>query len=122
MIVDDSQIMLTAIKETFTGMGPPCDFIEAESDETAMVFLETRKIDLVLLDLNMSKISGINLLREVRAVDKELPIIVVSSEAAKYSVIEALKYGATDFIIKPVDAETLKNKLGKLDLFRETSP
>jgi len=49
---------------------------------------------------------------------KDLPIIMVTSEAAKFNVIEALKHGATDYITKPIKLDLFKSKLAKLHLFR----
>jgi two-component system chemotaxis response regulator CheY len=120
MIVDDSKIMRNTVKGVFSGIDTPCAFIEAADGVDAMVQLETQKVDLILLDWNMPKLSGIDFLRQVRTVDKYkgLPIIMVTSEAAKFNVIEALKNGATDYITKPIKLDLFKSKLAKLGLFR----
>jgi two-component system chemotaxis response regulator CheY len=67
----------------------------------------------------MPKLSGIDFLKAVRAMDKykSLPIVMVTSESAKFNVIEALKNGATDYITKPISSDTFKEKLGKLPQF-----
>jgi len=85
--------------------------------------LEAETIHLILLDWNMPKLSGIDFLKQVRAIEKykDLPIIMVTSEAAKFNVIEALKNGATDYITKPINLELFKSKLDKLNLFRVKS-
>jgi two-component system chemotaxis response regulator CheY len=64
----------------------------------------------------MPELSGIDFLKKVRAMDdyKNLPIIMVTSESAKYNVIEALKSGATDYIIKPVNERAFFDKLSKI--------
>ena len=81
-----------------------------------MVYLGEQKVDLILLDWNMPELSGIDFLRQVRAQPEyaELPIIMVTSEAAKYNVIEALKAGATDYIIKPVSEKNFREKMSKV--------
>jgi two-component system chemotaxis response regulator CheY len=119
MIVDDSKIMRNTVKGVFSGMQTTCAFVEARDGEEALAFLDSQKIDLILLDWNMPRLSGIDFLKQVRAMDsyKNLPIIMVTSEAAKFNVIEALKNGATDYITKPIKLDLFKSKLDKLRLF-----
>jgi len=120
MIVDDSRIMRNTVKGVFSGVESPCNFVEASNGEEALALLESQSINLVLLDWNMPRLSGIDFLKQVRAMDKykDLPIIMVTSEAAKFNVIEALKNGATDYITKPIKLDLFKQKLAKLRLFR----
>jgi len=120
MIVDDSKIMRNTVKGVFASVETPCFFIEARDGEEAMALLDSQKVHLVLLDWNMPRLSGLDFLKQVRAMEKykDLPIIMVTSEAAKFNVIEALKHGATDYITKPVKLDLFKSKLAKLRLFR----
>jgi two-component system chemotaxis response regulator CheY len=68
----------------------------------------------------MPKLSGIDFLKKVRSMEKykSMPIIMVTSEAAKFNVIEALKNGATDYITKPINLDLFKEKITKLPLFK----
>ena len=118
LVVDDSRIMRNIVKNTFTLMKIPCEFMEAANGQEALQQLQNHRIDLVLLDWNMPLLSGIDFLKEVRARPDyaKLPIIMVTSEAAKYNVIEALKAGATDYIIKPVNEKNFREKLSKITL------
>jgi two-component system chemotaxis response regulator CheY len=120
LIVDDSRIMRSTVKGVFAGISSACKFLEAQDGEEALAQLETQAVHLVLLDWNMPKLSGIDFLKQVRAMDiyKDIPIIMVTSEAAKFNVIEALKNGATDYITKPINLELFKSKLAKLNMFR----
>jgi two-component system chemotaxis response regulator CheY len=120
MIVDDSKIMRNTVKGVFSGIETACAFVEARDGEEALALLTTQKIDLILLDWNMPRLSGIDFLKQVRSLEnyKNLPIIMVTSEAAKFNVIEALKNGATDYITKPIKLDLFKSKLDKLRLFR----
>lgn len=120
MIVDDSRIMRNTVKGVFSGMGVHCEYVEADNGEDALALLETSPIDLVLLDWNMPKLSGIEFLKQVRGMEryKTLPIIMVTSESAKYNVIEAIKNGATDYITKPINSDLFKAKLVKIPLFK----
>jgi two-component system chemotaxis response regulator CheY len=116
LIVDDSRIMRNTVKGMFSGMSIACTFVEAVDGEEALEQLAMCKIDLVLLDWNMPKLSGIDFLKRVRAMEKykALPIVMVTSESAKYNVIEALKNGATDYLTKPVNSEVFTEKLAKI--------
>ena len=116
LVVDDSRIMRNIVKNTFTQMKIPCQFIEASNGKAALEQLQAQTVHLVLLDWNMPEVSGIEFLKIVRAMEeyKNLPIIMVTSESAKYNVIEALKHGATDYIIKPVNEKIFAEKLSKI--------
>lgn len=118
LVVDDSRIMRNIVKNTFSLMKIPCDFVEAANGQEALVQLQNQKIDLILLDWNMPQLSGIDFLKQVRGKPEyeSLPIIMVTSEAAKYNVIEALKAGATDYIIKPVNEKNFRDKMSKITL------
>lgn len=118
LVVDDSRIMRNIVKNTFTSMEIPCQFVEAGNGKEALKQLEQQEVHLVLLDWNMPELSGLDFLKTVRAMDKykSLPIIMVTSEAARYNVIEALKNGATDYIIKPVNEKNFKEKLSKISI------
>ena len=120
MVVDDSRIMRNTVQGVFAGVDTPCIFVEAKDGEEAFALLETQRVDLILLDWNMPRLSGIDFLKQIRSMDlyKELPIIMVTSEASKINVIEALKNGATDYITKPIKLDLFKQKLAKLRLFR----
>jgi len=116
LVVDDSRIMRNIVKNTFTTLNVPCEFLEAANGKEAFYKLQNSEVHLILLDWNMPELSGIDFLKKVRDMDKykDLPIIMVTSEAAKYNVIEALKAGATDYIIKPVSEKSFKDKVQKL--------
>jgi two-component system chemotaxis response regulator CheY len=119
LIVDDSRIMRNTVKSVFTGLSVSCIFVEANDGEEAIKQLEMYPINLVLLDWNMPKLSGIDFLKKVRAIEKykTLPIVMVTSEANKFNVIEALKSGATDYITKPINLDLFREKITKLPSF-----
>jgi two-component system chemotaxis response regulator CheY len=116
LVVDDSRIMRTIVKNTFSKIKISCQYVEAGNGEEAFQQLTKVKIDLVLLDWNMPRLSGIDFLKKVRAMDeyKDLPIIMVTSEAARLNVIAAMKEGATDYIMKPVNEKIFTEKLSKI--------
>jgi two-component system chemotaxis response regulator CheY len=118
LVVDDSRIMRNIVKNTFSLMKIPCQFLEASNGKEALQHVQNQKVDLVLLDWNMPELSGIDFLKQVRAQPDyaQIPIIMVTSEAAKYNVIEALKAGATDYIIKPVSEKNFREKMTKVTI------
>ena len=118
LVVDDSRIIRNIVKNTFTELKIPCHFLEAENGKKALQLLETNKINLIFLDWNMPEMDGMQFLKRARAMPdyKDLPIIMVTSEAAKYSVVEALQNGATDYIVKPIQAKAFKEKVTELFL------
>ena len=118
MVVDDSRIMRNIVKNTFSELKIPCQFLEAANGIEALKMLKDQTVHLILLDWNMPELSGIDFLKYVRAIDqyKNLPIIMVTSESAKYNVIEALKFGATDYIIKPISEKIFTEKLSKITI------
>ncbi|MCL2069962.1 MAG: response regulator [Treponema sp.] len=118
LVVDDSRIMRNIVKNYFSEQKIPCQYVEAEDGVDALEQLMKNPIDLILLDWNMPKLSGIDFLKKVRASAKyaNLPIIMVTSESAKYNVIEALKLGASDYIIKPINGKLFAEKISKIVL------
>jgi two-component system chemotaxis response regulator CheY len=94
----------------------PCEFVEATDGQDALQKLFAQKIHLVFLDWNMPKLLGIDFLKKVRGIEqyKDLPIIMVTSESAKYNVIDAIDAGATDYIIKPINEKTFFQKISQL--------
>jgi two-component system chemotaxis response regulator CheY len=116
LVVDDSEFMRKLVKSAFNDLNIPCYYVEASNGQEALEKLKTNPVNLVLLDWNMPQLSGIDFLKTVRAMEeyKNLPIIMVTSEAAKFNVIEALKQGATDYIIKPIDRKVFVEKLTKI--------
>jgi len=116
LVVDDSRIMRNIVKNYFSEQKIPCQYLEAADGSAALETLMNQSVDLVLLDWNMPKLSGIDFLKKVRSINKylKLPIIMVTSESAKYNVIEALKMGATDYIIKPINGKLFGEKISKI--------
>jgi two-component system chemotaxis response regulator CheY len=113
LVVDDSRIMRNIVKNTFSSLKIPCQFLEAGNGKIAYNLLETNKVSLVFLDWNMPEMNGLEFLKKVRSMPDyaNIPIIMVTSEAAKYNVSEAFQNGATDYIVKPVRENVLMQKI-----------
>jgi len=116
MVVDDSQIMRNIVKNTFAAMKVPFECFEAENGKQALKLLEANNITIVFLDWNMPGMDGIDFLKIVRGMPqyKDLPVVMVTSERGKFSVIEALQSGATDYMVKPVQEKVFKEKVQEI--------
>ena len=112
LLVDDSRTIRNIQKNTLATMGLT-DIIEAADGLEALGILETTRPDLVLVDWNMPKMDGITMIRKVRETDETLPMIMVTTEAEKSRVMEALKAGVNNYVVKPFTAETLSEKIAQ---------
>jgi two-component system chemotaxis response regulator CheY len=112
LIVDDYKTMLRIIRNLLKQLG--FDNVEEASDgSAALQKLRDGKFGLVISDWNMEPMSGIQLLREVRADGnlRKLPFIMVTAESKTENVVIAKEAGVTNYIVKPFNAATLKSKL-----------
>ena len=118
LIVDDSRNARNMIKDYVGEIKTEhtYQFIEAETGEAAMIALQTNRVDIIFLDWNLStKMTGLDALKEIRTIEKykKTPIIMITSEGDKVHVIEALKCGANDFIVKPINPKIFEPKVFK---------
>ena len=117
LIVDDSKIIRKILTNILKERNiKQHEIIEAEDGAEALTLIFENNIDLVLLDWNMPKLNGIDFLKTIRKVDryKNVPIIMITLEAARYNVMEAIKAGVSEYIIKPINTATV---LGKVDKY-----
>lgn len=116
LVIDDSTVMRRIHVNLLKEIGISDNNIyEAGNGEEALKICIEHDISLFLLDWNMPKLNGLNFTKEIRQIDhyKKTPIIMVTSEAAKYHVVEAIKAGVTNYVIKPIKSEVLVEKIGK---------
>lgn len=106
MIVDDAAFMRMMIKENLKKTGFS-DFVEAGNGEEAVSLFDETSPDLVLLDITMPVKDGLVTLQEIRQTDPGAKIIMCSAMGQESMVIEAVKLGALDFIVKPFKPERL---------------
>jgi two-component system, chemotaxis family, chemotaxis protein CheY len=113
MLVDDSRIMRRVQKGILESIGLT-NIIEAGDGNDALQKLaENTDIDLVLLDWNMPNLNGLETLKAIKAMPEttNIPVIMVTSEADKARVLEAVKAGAVGYIVKPFEAGALEKKV-----------
>ncbi|MBZ4681676.1 response regulator [Thermodesulfobacterium sp.] len=115
LVVDDFATMRKIIKNILTQLGFK-NILEADDGSSALELLKKEKIDLIISDWNMPKMSGLDLLKAVRNDPnlKDILFVMVTAEAQKDNVIEAIKHGVNQYIVKPFTPETLKEKLEKV--------
>ena len=112
LTVDDFSTMRRIIRNILRQIGYS-NIAEAENGGAALNTLQTQDIDFVISDWNMPGMSGLELLQAIRADDKlkHIPVLMVTAEALKENVVEALKAGVNGYIVKPFTAETLKERI-----------
>ena len=115
LIVDDFATMRRILKNILKQLGFK-NLVEADDGTTAWEVLEGQKIDLIISDWNMPKMTGLELLKKVRASDtyKGTPFLMVTAEAQKQNVIEAVQAGVSNYVVKPFTAEAISEKLEKI--------
>jgi two-component system chemotaxis response regulator CheY len=115
LIVDDFATMRRILKNILKQIGFK-NISEADNGKAALRELKNEKFDLVLCDWNMPEMRGIELLNQVRSDDqlKGIPFVMVTAEAKKENILEAVKAGVSSYIVKPFTAETVSEKLKKI--------
>ena len=115
LVVDDFATMRRIVKNILRQIGFT-NILEADDGSTALNILKKEKVDLVITDWNMPKMSGLELLKAIRADDnlKDIPVMMVTAEALKENIIEAVKAGVNQYIVKPFTAQTLQEKIEKI--------
>ncbi|MBI1871223.1 MAG: sigma-54-dependent Fis family transcriptional regulator [Chlamydiae bacterium] len=105
LIVDDEKNMLISLEAIFRDEG--LDVFVASSGEEALQKIRSRTFDLMISDLKMSKMTGLELLEEVKRKNPTMPIILITAYATPKSAVETIKMGAFDYIAKPFDPEEI---------------
>jgi two-component system chemotaxis response regulator CheY len=112
LVADDSSTMRKIILRSLNAVGVS-DITEAADGEEAIKLFGDGGFNLVLTDWNMPGKSGLEVIQAIRATNKEVPIIMVTTEAEKSRVLEAIQAGVSDYLVKPFTADTLREKLAK---------
>lgn len=110
MLVDDSRAMRMIQKRILNQIGYD-SIVEASNGVEALTLVKSESPDLILLDWNMPEMNGLEFLESFRENDKSTPVIMVTTEAEKKQVLTAAKAGANNYVIKPFEPDTLKNKI-----------
>lgn len=114
LIVDDSaairKILQRVLRQTEVPLG---EILEAGDGVEALSLLKTQQVGLVLSDVNMPNMDGLQLLAEIRNTEslKTVPVLMITTEGSQTKVMEALNLGASGYVRKPFTAEQIKEKL-----------
>ena len=115
LIVDDFSTMRRIIKNLLRDLGFT-NTHEADDGMTALPMLKSGDFHFLVTDWNMPGMTGIDLLRAVRADEKlaTLPVLMVTAEAKRDQIIEAAQAGVNGYVVKPFTAQALKEKIEKI--------
>ena len=106
LAVDDEPSMLRLLEISLRQVG--YQPLTAKDGREALEIIRTNNVDCVVTDLHMPRMDGLQLLKEIRQTDTELPVIIVTAQGEVKSAIEAIRNGATDYILRPFDLEVLE--------------
>ena len=106
LVVDDDDTHRTMLKTLVGGWG--YDVEEADDGSTAIAKVEERPFDLILMDVRMLKVSGIEALERIKAFNPAIPITIMTAYSSVETAVEALKKGAYDYLTKPLDFDKLR--------------
>jgi two-component system chemotaxis response regulator CheY len=112
LVIDDSSTIRKIIKNILKKIGFN-NVLEASNGVEAWDIYQNNKdkINVILTDWNMPNMNGLELVKKIRNEDKNIPIVMITTESGKKEVITALKAGVNNYIVKPFTPQVLKNKL-----------
>jgi two-component system chemotaxis response regulator CheY len=115
LVVDDFSTMRRIVRNLLKELGYT-NVDEAEDGAMALQKLKQGRFDFVISDWNMPNLTGIEMLKQVRATDgiRHLPVLMITAEAKRENILEAAQAGASGYIVKPFTAATLEGKLNKI--------
>lgn len=112
LVVDDSGIMRKIVSRALNAVGVT-DIVEAPDGDQALTLFGQHNFQLVLTDWNMPGKTGVELVRDIRALGSQVPVMMITTEGEKTRVLEAIQAGATDYLVKPFENDALRLKLEK---------
>jgi len=115
LVVDDFSTMRRIVRNQLRELGFS-DIEEAEDGGAAFQLLQSKPIDFVVTDWNMPGITGLELLKKIRADEKlkSLPVLMVTAEAKREQIVEAAQSGVNGYVVKPFNAVTLQSKIERI--------
>ena len=113
LLVDDSSTMRKIQRRTLEKLGFE-DVVEAQDGRDALEVIQRTPPDVVITDWNMPNMDGLALVNAIRQENKSLPIIMVTTEAEKSKVVQAIQAGINDYLIKPFTPDALSAKIRKV--------
>ena len=114
LVIDDSRAVRKILRQFLEEEGYEVHEAADGMEALAQVH-EHGSFEIALVDWNMPGLNGLEFVKAIRAMDKyrKTPIVMITSEAAKYHVLEAVEAGVTDYVVKPIDGHKLWKKLSQ---------
>jgi two-component system chemotaxis response regulator CheY len=112
LIVDDAEFLRVRISKMLSGEG--FEIFEADNGLNAVNLYKTAKPDLVLMDITMPEMDGLTALKEIRSHDPKARVIMLTALGQESVVLEAIKSGARDFVVKPFERDRVLTAISKL--------
>ena len=112
LVADDSGVMRKIILRSLRAVGID-SAVEAADGSQAVALFKPGTFDLVLTDWNMPGKTGLEVVQEIRQQSADVPVIMITTESEKQRVVQALQAGVSDYLLKPFEADALRQKLGK---------
>jgi DNA-binding response OmpR family regulator len=103
LIIDDEDGLRHTLTRVLKVAG--CEVSSASDGPPALGLIQTIPLDLVYLDIHLPSMSGLEVLQSIRSAKPDLPVILFTAHASLQSALEALRLGATDYLVKPIDPE-----------------
>lgn len=115
LAVDDSPTMRRIIINTLKRAGYQ-DVIEAQDGKDALAKLKVEKVNFIITDWNMPEMDGLTFVSTLRSMEeyKNLPVLMVTTRSVKEDIVEAMKAGVNNYIVKPFTPDTLKAKIEQI--------
>ncbi|GAB3019954.1 response regulator [Bowmanella dokdonensis] len=120
LIVDDDSDVRAFLRSTLRSLFG-CNLMEASSGDVALSLYDKNKVDLVFLDIQMPGKSGLAILNELKELDQQVKVIMVSAHGTMENVSQAVNQGARGFILKPFHMQKIKAMVEKVHGNRETA-
>lgn len=117
LIVDDSSVMRKIVERSLRQAGLALEkVIEADNGVDALNLVQTNTVDLILSDVNMPKMDGIEFLRQIQSIEsaKGIPVLMITTEGSEQKVVEAISLGARGYIRKPFSADQVRQQVTEL--------
>jgi two-component system, chemotaxis family, chemotaxis protein CheY len=112
LVVDDFAIVRKIVTRSLNAVGIS-DVVEASNGQEALEKFQQLPFQLVMTDWNMPVKTGLELVRDIRALGSRVPVMMITTEGEKERVLEAIQAGATDYLVKPFENDVLRQKLEK---------
>ncbi len=112
LVIDDDRSVVHLIENAFRG-SPDVSVVAAANAEQGMQRLREGAVDVLLLDVMLPDFSGLEAYRQIREIDAKLPVIFITVGGSSDTAIEAMKLGAYDYLLKPLDLARCANWSGR---------